>query len=89
MSTDSHFESDADLRRYEAPLEMADLMVHSEDAFAACESVTNHGLVLALSVALRYLVCDCGVRGRGRPRHISTYTTLKTYKPKSSRRRLV
>ena len=28
LSTDSHFESDADLRRYEALLEMADLMVH-------------------------------------------------------------
>jgi formate hydrogenlyase transcriptional activator len=28
MSSDSHFDSDADLRRYEALLEMADLMVH-------------------------------------------------------------
>jgi formate hydrogenlyase transcriptional activator len=28
LSSDSHFESDADLRRYEALLEMADLMVH-------------------------------------------------------------
>ncbi len=28
MTSDSHFESDADLRRYEALLEMADLMVH-------------------------------------------------------------
>src|SRR4029077_14998831 len=28
MSSDSHFDSDADLRRYEALLEMADLVVH-------------------------------------------------------------
>jgi hypothetical protein len=28
MSTDSHFDSDAELQRYEALLEMADLVVH-------------------------------------------------------------
>ena len=28
MSFESHFDSEADLRRYEALLEMADLMVH-------------------------------------------------------------
>jgi hypothetical protein len=28
LSTESHFDSDADLQRYEALLEMADLVVH-------------------------------------------------------------
>ena len=31
MSTDSHFDSDADLRRYDALLEMADLVVHHQN----------------------------------------------------------
>jgi hypothetical protein len=31
LNVESHFESEADLRRYEALLEMADLMVHHHD----------------------------------------------------------
>ena len=45
MSTESHFDSDADLQRYEALLEMADLVVHHHslpELFAAMAERLRH-----------------------------------------------